>query len=108
MARSELERWKAEHPQAVAHPSEFAPIREALQQVTLRQIMAATGASKPAASGWRSGRHVPALRHWPALGRLIGLELSELADLDQPRGLMMQGPNADKRLMARAALSSPE
>lgn len=72
MARSELERWKVEHPQAVAHPSEFDPIRDALQKVTLREIMVATGASKPAASGWRSGRHVPALRHWPALARLSG------------------------------------
>jgi CRISPR-associated endonuclease Cas1 len=81
MARSELERWKAEHPQAVAHPSEFEPIREALQGVTLRQIMAATGASKPAASGWRSGRHVPALRHWGALASLVGL--GEVANIGQ-------------------------
>ena len=80
MARSELERWKAEHPQAVAHPSEFEPIREALQRVPLRAIMAATGASKPAASGWRSGRHVPALRHWSALAELVGMELPEVPE----------------------------
>ena len=73
MARSELERWKAEHPHANAHPSAFERIREGLAAVTLRQIMAATGVSKATASGWRSGRHVPALRHWEALAELAGL-----------------------------------
>ena len=85
MARSELERWKAEHPQAVAHPSEFDPIRERMAGVTLRAIMAATGASKPAASGWRSGRHVPALRHWAALADLLGMEpADELGCSERP------------------------
>ena len=66
-ARTDLERWKAEHPQAVAHPEEFAEIRAGLQGVTLTAIMEATGASKTSASDWRSGRRIPSLRHWEAL-----------------------------------------
>jgi hypothetical protein len=77
MARSELDRWKLEHPQAYAHRSEFAPIRERLQVIKLADIMWACHVSKPADSGWRSGRHVPALRHWPALARLAGLDTCE-------------------------------
>lgn len=78
-ARSDLERWKAEHPQAVAHPEEFAAIREGLQGVTLADIMAATGASKTSASGWRSGRTIPNLRHWEALAGLSEVSVPEVA-----------------------------
>ena len=67
MARSELEQWKADHPRARVTPEEFAPIRERLAAVSLSDIMAATGCSRSAASQWRSGRYVPALRHWSAL-----------------------------------------
>ncbi len=73
MARSELDAWRAEHPHAHADPSQFAPIRAGLAGVTLAQIMTACGVAKATASGWRSGRHVPALRHWPALAALAGV-----------------------------------
>ena len=73
MARSELERWKADHPHANADPADFAPIREALTGVTLGAIVTACNTSKAAASGWRSGRYVPAMRHWPALAKLGGV-----------------------------------
>jgi len=76
MARSELEQWKAEHPHAVADPADFAPIRIGLAEVPLTRIMAACGVSKGTASSWRSGRHVPALRHWKALADLAGVELA--------------------------------
>jgi hypothetical protein len=77
MARSELERWKAEHPRARVTPEEFGPIRERLAGVSLADIMEATGCSKSAASQWRSGRYVPALRHWEALAELVGMPGSE-------------------------------
>lgn len=65
--RTELDRSKAEHPHANADPAEFEPIRAGLANVKLPVIMAACGVSKATASGWRSGRYVPPLRHWDAL-----------------------------------------
>ena len=76
MARSELDAWRAEHPHASARPEDFAPIRAGLATVTLREIMAAVGCSKAAASGWRSGRHVPALARWAVLAELAGVEVA--------------------------------
>lgn len=70
MARSELEQWKAEHPHVRVTPEEFAPIREGLANVPLADIIEATGCSRSAASQWRSGRYVPAQRHWTVLAEL--------------------------------------
>ncbi len=86
MARSELEQWKAEHPHAVARPEDFAGIRDGLAGVTLARIMAACSVSKTTASGWRSGRHVPAIRHWHALAGLAGVGLDEL--LEEATGVL--------------------
>jgi len=77
MARSELDAWRAEHPHAQANPADFAPVLAGLAPVTLRAIMDACSVSKATASGWRSGRHVPALMHWPALAELAGVALAE-------------------------------
>jgi len=69
--RTELERWRAEHPGAEADPEEFrAQILPALASVRLTAIMAAVGCAKSTASMIRSGRHVPALRHWASLAKL--------------------------------------
>jgi hypothetical protein len=84
MARSELDAWRAEHPHANADPAAFEAIRAGLADVTLREIMGAIGCSKSGASGWRSGRVVPALRHWPALASLAGVEV--------PDGVAVEGP----------------
>jgi hypothetical protein len=70
MARTELERWKAEHPHANADPEAFEPIRAGLAGVKLTAIMAACGVSKATASAWRTGRYVPPVRHWEALAQL--------------------------------------
>jgi hypothetical protein len=43
MARSELERWKAEHPHANAHPAAFEPIRAGMTTVKLSAILEACG-----------------------------------------------------------------
>lgn len=75
--RSQLKKWKAGHPDAKAHPSEFDPIRRALRNVPLGKISAACDVSSSAASTWRSGNHVPALRHWSALAALVGLDIVE-------------------------------
>ena len=79
-SREELERWRAEHPNAEADPADFEPIRERLAKVTLRQIMEVTGVAKSTASMIRSGRHVPALRHWPLLAELVGMEMPEMPE----------------------------
>ena len=80
MARSELERWKADNPHANADPAHFASLREALSKLTLSTIMTACQVSKTTASGWRAGRHVPPLRHWPALANLVGVDVANLGD----------------------------
>ncbi len=85
MARSELDAWRAEHPHARARPEDFAAIRAGLAGFTLARIMAATGCSKAAASQWRTGRHVPAPRHWAALAELAGVEVPA-GVIDEPRG----------------------
>ena len=85
MARSELDAWRAEHPHAKARPEDFAAIRAGLRDVKLAEIMTALGISKTSASSWRSGRVVPALRHWPALATLAGVEVPA-GVLDEPRG----------------------
>ena len=85
MARSELDAWRAEHPHATARPEDFAAIRAGLASVKLSDIMSALGVSKASASSWRSGRIVPALRHWPALAALAGVEVPA-GILDEPRG----------------------
>lgn len=87
MARTELERWKAEHPHARVNPEEFAPIREGLSKVSLADIMEATGCSRSAASQWRSGRYVPALRHWKQLATLAGRPVIKTRDVDSRRRL---------------------
>jgi hypothetical protein len=72
-AHGGLAEWRAEHADRDRPPPEaFAPIRDSLAGVKLREIMAATGLSKSMASQIRSGRAVPHVRHWPALFRLAG------------------------------------
>ncbi len=77
MARSELERWKAEHPHANADPTAFESIRARLGTVKLPAIMTACGVSKGTASAWRAGRYVPPLRHWDSLAALAGVPMPE-------------------------------
>ena len=84
MARSEPEQWRAEHPHANADPEAFAPIRAGLASVKLAEIMAALGCSKASASSWRSGRVVPALRHWAPLARLAGVEVLAVVAVEGP------------------------
>jgi CRISPR-associated endonuclease Cas1 len=70
-SRAELERWKSENPDARTDPDAFRrEILPGLQDVKLREIMAATGMAKSSASMVRSGVRVPALRHWEALATL--------------------------------------
>ena len=63
MARSELERWKAEHRHANAGPEAFEPIRAGLAAVKLSAIVAACGVSKATASAWWAEQCVAPTRH---------------------------------------------
>ncbi|MHB1582508.1 MAG: CRISPR-associated endonuclease Cas1 [Acidimicrobiales bacterium] len=93
-ARSELERWKAEHPRVRVTPEEFEPIREGLTNVSLAEIMQATGCSRSAASQWRSGRYVPALRHWSGLAELAGMGPALRAHHSLA---VLSGPSGDRK-----------
>ncbi len=52
----------------------LATIAPKLQQVPLRQIMAAARVTKAAASDYRRGKRVPHASYWPALAELVGLD----------------------------------
>ena len=95
MARSELDAWRAEHPHAKARPEDFAAIRAGLRDVKLAEIMTALSVSKASASSWRSGRVVPALRHWPALATLAGVEV--------PAGILGEPRDAEVVTFEKAA-----
>jgi len=71
--RAELERWKVEHPDDFADPQQFRDdILPGLANLRLRDIMTSCGISKASASTIRSGKHVPAHRHWAKLAALAG------------------------------------
>jgi CRISPR-associated protein Cas1 len=71
LQRTNLERWRAEHPDERGDPDEYRrTILPGLALVKLVEIMAACGISKTTASQWRAGRATPALRHWEALRHL--------------------------------------
>ena len=72
--RAELEAWKRTHPEPRPDPTDFAPILKGLARVKLREIMAACSVSKSTASMIRSGKHLPAARHWEALKNLSQLD----------------------------------
>ncbi len=73
--RAELERWRQDHPGAVADAEHFREtILPGLASVRLREIMDALGCTKSTASLIRSGRFLPALRHWPKLAELAGAD----------------------------------
>ena len=74
--RAELEAWKRAHREPRPDPADFLPILKGLAAVKLRKIMAACSVSKSTASMIRSGKHLPAARHWEAL--------RELSQLDSP------------------------
>jgi CRISPR-associated protein Cas1 len=74
-ARAKLELWQREHPDFETPRDHYlAEIRPNLASVKLRDIMAATGLSKSTTSMIRSGKHIPAARHWPKLAALTGVD----------------------------------
>lgn len=83
-AQHQVRRYTAEHPDVRPDAQRFAPIRDALTGVRLAEIMAATGLSKTSASTIRSGRVVPHVRHWDALGDLAKALTGNPAREDPP------------------------
>jgi CRISPR-associated endonuclease Cas1 len=70
-SRAELERWRREHPEPRPDPEVFRrDILPGLANVKLSEIVTACGVARSWASMIRSGRKVPALRHWAALADL--------------------------------------
>jgi hypothetical protein len=73
-AHTALAEWRTAHAgEERPSPDAFAPIRDALVDVKLMDIVAATGLSKSMASQVRSGRAVPHVRHWATLARVAGV-----------------------------------
>ncbi len=68
-----LREWEEAHPGEVPDQERFTrDILPGLATVPLSAILAATGCSKAAASGWRRGKHTPHVSTWPALAQLGG------------------------------------
>jgi hypothetical protein len=73
-AREEDRRWRVEHSRERVDPDTFRMyILPGLQGVSLTRIMEACGVSKSTASTFRSGKRVPAERHWENLRELGNL-----------------------------------
>lgn len=65
-------RWQDEHPGKRGDPKVFREtILPGLATCRLSEIMEACGMPKSTASYVRSGKQIPAMRHWPALERLV-------------------------------------
>ena len=85
---AEQKTWELEHAgMARPDPALFEPIRTALSEVPVREIMAATGLALSSARMVRSGRLVPHARHWLALAKLAGVP--------DPRSLLSSDQQTD-------------
>jgi hypothetical protein len=70
-ARAEHERWRVEHPNAQSNPDVFRrEILPGLANIKIDEIAAACGIARSWASLVRSGKKVPAMRHWRVLAQL--------------------------------------
>lgn len=70
-SKREGRRWREEHPLVKRDPEEFRrSFLPGLQGVPLSKIMEACGVAKSTASAIRSGKRVPAERHWGTLRRI--------------------------------------
>jgi len=71
LSKRASKRWSEEHPAARGDPQVFREtILPGLATLKLAEIMAACGVSKATASKVRSGKQIPALRHWGPLQML--------------------------------------
>lgn len=79
-ARASQEAWRAEHPGAVIDRADFlATITPGLMKLPLKAIMEAAGVTKASASSYRNGKSVPHPSYWPALARLVGVNMESVS-----------------------------
>jgi len=72
VAKEKEGRWKAEHPGPKGDPEWYrGSVLPGLKGVPLSRIMGACGVAKSTASAIRSGKRVPAERHWEKLAILV-------------------------------------
>ena len=72
VARSAQERWTRDNPDGVADREDFRRrILPGLKEVTLSQIMAATGCAKATASSYRTGKTTPHPMYWKPLLSIV-------------------------------------
>jgi CRISPR-associated endonuclease Cas1 len=84
-ARAAQEAWRAEHPDAVLDRADFlATIAPKLKEIPLKEIMAAAGVTKAAASDYRRGKRVPHPSYWAPLAELVGVEVRPIVPLKAP------------------------
>jgi CRISPR-associated protein Cas1 len=71
--------WSRKHHPGLVIDKAWAVevLRPALGTVKLGSIVETCQVAKSTASGWRAGRHIPHPMQWPALARLVGVELPE-------------------------------
>jgi hypothetical protein len=84
-ARGASSRWKVEHPGEKGDPEWYREsILPGLAGLPLSRIMGACGVAKSTASAIRSGKRVPAERHWEALQFITKVQRSRNNVLDVP------------------------
>jgi hypothetical protein len=70
-SRGDSRAWREAHPSERGDPKWYQEsVLPGLQNVPLSRIMGACGVAKSTASAIRSGKQVPAERHWETLDRL--------------------------------------
>jgi hypothetical protein len=74
--KAERDAWEAAHASENWDQADFEPIRAALIDIPMSAIMAATGLSRGACNGIRTGRERCHPRHWVALAELCGYSLN--------------------------------
>jgi hypothetical protein len=67
--------WEADHAGEHWDPADFEPIRQALADLPISAIVAATGLSRGACTSIRTGAQPCHPRHWPALANLVDLSI---------------------------------
>jgi hypothetical protein len=80
--KAERDAWEAVHAGETWDQADFEPIRQALRDVPISELMKVTGMSRGACTAVRTGRAAWHARHWRTLAEVAGVAWpSEPADI---------------------------